>query len=55
LALPGRLAEEAVAPDVLMYSWAGDLLYVFLPVQLIPRMLQEVRRKGGAAVMVIPE
>jgi hypothetical protein len=55
LALPGRLAEGAVTPDVLGYSWAGELLYVCLQIQIIPRVLQKVRRKGGAAVRVISE
>jgi hypothetical protein len=55
LALPGRLAEGAVALDGLRYSWAGERPYLFPPVQLIPRVLQKLRMEEGAAVMVFPE
>jgi hypothetical protein len=55
LALPGRLAEGAVALDGLRYSWAGELPYLFPPVQLVPRVLQKLRTEGGTAVMVVPE
>jgi hypothetical protein len=55
LALVGGLAEGAVALDGLRYSWAGELPYLFPPVQLIPRVLQKLRVEEGAAVMVIPE
>jgi hypothetical protein len=55
LARPGRLAEGAVALDGLRYSWAGELPYLFPPVQLIPRVLQKLRVEEGAAVLVFPE
>jgi hypothetical protein len=55
LALPGRLAEGAVALDGLRFTWAGELAYVFPPVQLIPRVLQKIRLERDTVVMVVPE
>jgi hypothetical protein len=50
-----RFLEGAVALDGLRYAWAGELPYAFLPVQLIPRVLQKIRKERGAVVMVTPE
>jgi hypothetical protein len=55
LALPGRLAEGAVTLDRLMFTWAGELAYVFPPVQVIPRVLQKIRLERDTVVMVVPE
>jgi hypothetical protein len=55
LALPGRLAEGAVALDGLRFTWAGELAYVFPPVQLLPRVLQKMRLERDTVVMVVPQ
>ena len=55
LALPGPLAVGALALDALNYSWEGETPYVFPPVQIIPRILQKLRKEVNSAVLVVPE
>jgi hypothetical protein len=56
LALPGRGAEGARALDALAYSWRGEIIYAFPPVQIIPRVLQKIRlERLKQVLMVFPE
>jgi hypothetical protein len=56
LALPGRRATGARALDALRYSWDGQTVYAFPPVQLIPKVLQRIRMERlQHVVMVFPE
>ena len=54
LALSGKRGAGAI--DSLKYSWRGETIYVFSPVQLIPRELQGIIQVVlTTVVMVVPE
>jgi ribonuclease HI len=55
LSLPGVTGEGACAWDALRYSWIGEKVYAFPPVQIVPRILQKIRAERVEAVVVVPE
>jgi hypothetical protein len=54
-ALPGPLSVGAEALDAMRYDWSEDLVYLFPPVQLVPKVLQKLVWEGGDAIMVVPD
>jgi hypothetical protein len=56
LALPGRKAAGARALDALRYSWQGELVYAFPPVQIVARVLRKIiAERLKNVIMVVPE
>jgi hypothetical protein len=56
LALPGKKAIGARALDSMRYSWQGEMVYAFPPVQIVSRVLRKIlAEKLKNVVMVVPE
>ena len=55
VAMPGPLAEGAVAMDAFDYNWTSERLYIFPPVQLILRILRRLQEEKVRAIVVVPK
>jgi hypothetical protein len=55
VAMDGVLAEGAIRTDAFSFSWRGELVYAFPPVQLVGRVLQRIQEEGLTAVVVVPK
>jgi hypothetical protein len=55
VAMDGLLAEGAIWTGAFSFTWRGELVYAFPPVQLVGRVLQRVQEENLCAVVVVPK
>jgi hypothetical protein len=55
VAMDGVLAEGVIRTDAFSFTWKGELVYAFPPVQLVGRVLQRIQEEGLTAVVVVPK
>jgi hypothetical protein len=55
VAMDGPLAEGAIRTDAFSFTWRGELVYAFPPVQLVRRVLQRIQEENLCAVVVVPK
>jgi hypothetical protein len=55
VAMDGPLAGGAVRTDAFPFTWRGELVYAFPPIQLVGRVLQRIQEKNLCAVVVVPK
>jgi hypothetical protein len=55
LAFTARNGKGALGLDALRFSWFGETVYAFPPIQLIPRVLKKMWQEGCQTLLVVPE
>jgi hypothetical protein len=55
LAFTARKGKGALGLDALRFSWLGETVYTFLPIQLIPRVLKKMWQEGCQTLLVVSE
>jgi hypothetical protein len=55
VALDGTLAEGAIRTDAFSFTWKGELVYAFPPIQLVGMVLQRIQEEDLTAVVVVPK